>query len=118
QLWADAGALLAKGRACFVETRLQGALTGLQRRQVQELNLESGKLYVFILQSRAFEPQARLEDGAGHALAVRATASATEARAVFPPPRGDRSRIRVGSRNDHGVGEYTLLIRAFAVPPR
>jgi tetratricopeptide (TPR) repeat protein/tRNA A-37 threonylcarbamoyl transferase component Bud32 len=121
QLWADVRALEKQARGCFSERQLTGSLTAPQKEQAQAVKLQTGKVYVFDLDSRGLDSILRLEDDQGQKLAEdkgwRPGLSPNSC-ISFDCPKDGTYCLVVTVAGPRTTGNYTLIIREFPGPKK
>src|SRR5262249_41683994 len=119
--WAEVQALDKQARACFSAKQLAGSLTRRHKEPVHEVSLQAGKTYSFDLETTAFDPLLRLQDGKGQKVkgGVAIDQGLTRiARIVFAADAGGNYRLSATSPGAHGTGAYVLRIREFTAPDK
>jgi tetratricopeptide (TPR) repeat protein len=119
-LWADVEALLKEVRANVVETRFEGTLTQMEREQVRDLKMATGKTYVIDMHSTELDSYLKLLDADGKVLDEQDDLAPgnQDARLVYTPTEGGTFRIVATSFQQQGRGNYVLTVRAIAKLPR
>jgi hypothetical protein len=100
----------------ITETQLSGKLTAQHKEQVHEVKLQAGRLYVFDLESTAFDAFLRLEDAQGKKLAENDDIEEgvnLNSRILFTPETSGTYRLVATACQGRGAGPYTLRIREF-----
>jgi Flp pilus assembly protein TadD len=117
QFWADVQPLRQQTAGRFTETQRTGKLSLQHKEQVHEVALQAGRLYVFDLESTAFNAFLRLEDARGKKLAENDDIEEgviQNSRILFTPETSGTYRLVATAFQGQGVGAYVLRIREFA----
>jgi serine/threonine protein kinase/formylglycine-generating enzyme required for sulfatase activity len=93
--------------------KLEGALTGKERRKAHEVVLAAGKTYTIDLRSTDFDSYLTLLDPKGKVLAENDDADQTtsHARIIFSATAGGKYQVVATAFENKGAGAYTLTIR-------
>jgi hypothetical protein len=117
KFWTDVRALDLQARGSFAEWRLIERLATEYEKQVHEVKLQAGKMYVFDLESTAFDAFLRLEGANGNVLAENDDLEPTvnlNSRIIFTAPQDGIYQLIATSSGSRGAGDYMLTIRQFA----
>jgi hypothetical protein len=117
QFWADVQALRKQAAERVTETQQTGKLTVQDQEQVHEMTLRAGRLYIFDLESTAFDAFLRLEDAQGKKLAENDDIEEgvnLNSRVLFTPQTSGTYRLVATACQGRGAGAYVLRIREFA----
>jgi len=112
KLWQD---LLAGQESLhrFIETKLNGELTATNAKQMHDVEMKAGKIYVLDLESKAFDTYLTIEDRDGARMAVNDDISAKNlnSRIIFTAPTTETFRIIASAYVAGATGSYVVRIR-------
>ena len=104
-----------QARSSFSAKYLGGTLTVQEKHEAHELKLTADTIYIFDMESTAFDPFLKLEDAQGKLLAENddiIPGVNLNARIVFAPKSDGTYRVVATSSSGVDVGAYSLRIRA------